>query len=119
VGLERFATMTASITTNAGQTSAFTEGGRLVMTCNRPFVNWALDPKKLEEWLTTLEEISHLIPAQHLWSMERLRATLISAHAWHKKEHEEIATTAPTADDLMNYLAAYAFAMGRISGDQS
>lgn len=117
MGLERFAAMTASITTHAGEISAFTEGGRLVMTCNRPFVNWALDPSRLEEWLTTLEEISHLIPAHHVWSIKRLQATLSSAHAWHLREHAEVVTTAPTADDLMAYLAAYAFAMGRASGE--
>jgi hypothetical protein len=33
---------------------------------------------------------------------------LKAAHAKHKEQHDEIVTNAPTADDLMQYLAAYA-----------
>jgi hypothetical protein len=36
---------------------------------------------------------------------------LKAAHTKHKREHEEIITEAPTADDLIDYLASYAAAI--------
>jgi hypothetical protein len=39
--------------------------------------------------------------------------SLKAAHVKHKKQHQEVVTDAPTADDLMAYLAAYAAAIAK------
>jgi hypothetical protein len=89
--------------------SAFTADQRLVMNGSAPCVAWSFRIKELEDWLTTLEEIMPL-PSMvaHRRALEGLYFSLKAAHAKHKEQHDEIVTNAPTADDLMQYLAAYA-----------
>lgn len=89
--------------------SAFTANQHLVMNGNTPCVAWSFRIKSLEDWLTTLEEIMlHKDMASHRRTIEGLYFSLKAAHNKHKEQHEEIVTEAPTADDLMEYLAAYA-----------
>jgi ribonuclease HI len=90
--------------------SAFTADNDLVMNYGAPTVAYSLRIKDLEEWLTTLEEI---MPSQtaHRYSLEGLYFALKAAHDKHKKQHEEVVTDAPSSDDLMDYLMAYAAAL--------
>ena len=89
--------------------SAFTADQRLVMNGSSPCVAWSFRIKELENWLTTLEEIMPSSPlAPHYDSLRGLYFSLKAAHAKHEEQHNEIVTDAPTTDDLMEYLAAYA-----------
>jgi hypothetical protein len=90
--------------------SAFTADNDLVMNYGAPTVAYSLRIKDLEEWITTLEEI---MPSQtaHRYSLEGLYFALKCAHDKHKKQHEEVVTDAPSSDDLMDYLLAYAAAL--------
>ena len=102
---------TASISQGAFDTSAFTKDNHLVMVNSRPCVAWSFCISDLENWLTTLEEVIPQHPA-HRFLLEGLYFSLKAAHVKHQKQHEEVVTDAPTADDLMDYLAAYAAAIG-------
>lgn len=89
--------------------SAFTKNGHVVMSCNRPMVAWSLPVRKLEEWITTLEVVSEggaLGP--HKSTVEELLCHLHAAHGKHREQHAEVVTGAPTGDDQLAYLAAYA-----------
>lgn len=92
--------------------SAFTNKGALAMNCGAPTVGCYLRIADLENWLTTLEETMEHVPAEHKSSLSWLIITLRSIHDKHIKEHQEIVTEAPTADDQIAYLAAYAAAIG-------
>ena len=94
-----------------GAISAFTPDNKLVMNYGSPYVNWGFSVDKLEEWLTTLEEIVNIVPPAHRCALLSLYGSLEAAHMRHRKEHEEVVTAAPTSDDLMSYLTAYAAAM--------
>lgn len=105
-------TMPATIKTEqSGQTSAFTPDGKLVMNYGLPYVAWGFTVDKLEDWLTTLEELIVTIPPSHRYSLESLYFSLKAAHQRHLLEHEEVVTNAPNGDDLMQYLASYSAAM--------
>lgn len=104
--------MTAYITTcEFLGVSAFHDDA-LVMTCNHPTVTHYLRIKELQNWLTTLEETIPEAPAAHRYFLEQLYFSLKAAHAAHLREHEAIVTEAPTAEDLQEYLSAYAAAIG-------
>jgi hypothetical protein len=90
--------------------SAFTATNDLVMNYGAPTVAYSLRIKNLEEWITTLEEIMPL-QTVHRYSLEGLYFALKAAHTKHKEQHEEVVTDAPSADDLMDYLLAYAAAL--------
>ena len=89
--------------------SAFTADQRLVMNGGAPCVAWSFRIKELEDWLTTMEEImqDESMPC-HRSSLKGLYYSLKAAHAKHLEQHNDVVTSAPTADDLMEYLAAYA-----------
>lgn len=88
--------------------SAFTADQRLVMNGSAPCVAWSFRIKELEDWLTTLEEIMvNKTMTPHRRTLESLYFSLKAAHVKHEEQHNEIVTDAPTADDLMEYLAAY------------
>lgn len=96
-----------------GSISAFTSEGTLSMNFGSPMVAWSFAIKDLEDWLTTLEET--MLKEENVsnrWVLERLYFTLKAAHSRHQREHHEIITDAPSEDDLMSYLAAYAGAVG-------
>lgn len=99
----------ATILKDSFGVSAFTGDQHLVMNGNSPCVAWSFRIKDLEDWLTTLEEIMlHESMVSHRRTIEGLYFSLKAAHVKHKEQHNEIVTDAPTADDLMEYLAAYA-----------
>ena len=105
-------TMPAHIKTErSGETSAFTADGTLVMNYGRPHVSCGFAVADIEDWLTTLEETMPAMPACHRYTLERLYFSLKAAHNRHKREHDDIVSDAPSAEDLMNYLASYATAM--------
>ena len=105
--------MTSTIKTEAGTVTAFTPENHLVMNYGRPCVAWSFGVEKLEDWLTTMEEIIGTVPPAHRHSLETLYFSLKAAHKRHLLEHNEVVSEAPTSDDLMAYLAAYAAAMGQ------
>jgi aminopeptidase-like protein len=98
-------------TEHNGSISAFTPDNHLVMNYGSPYVSWGFTVDKLEQWLTTIEEIVNVVPPAHRYALESLYFSLKAAHQRHQKEHEEVVTEAPTSDDLMSYLTAYSAAM--------
>jgi hypothetical protein len=91
--------------------TAFNGNDRLVMLDSRPMVNWGFSLEKLEDSLTTLEEVMNIIPPCHRYSLETLYFSLKAAHQKLQLEHTEM-TEEPTAADFQEYLAAYAAAVG-------
>ena len=91
--------------------TAFNNENKLVMLASRPMVSWGFSLERLEESLTTLEEIMNIVPPCHRYSLETLYFSLKSAHQKLQLEHNEM-TEEPTVDDLQEYLAAYAAAVG-------
>lgn len=105
--------MPATIKTEiTGSITAFTPEHALVMNFGQPCVAWGFNVDKLEAWVTTLEEVIPTVAPAHRHSLEGLYFSLKAAHKRHVREHEEVVSDAPTSDDLMAYLAAYAMAMG-------
>ena len=94
-----------------GAVSAFTADNKLVMNYGSPYVSWGFSVDKLEDCLTTIEEIVNIVPPAHRYALENLYFSLKAAHMCHQKEHEQVVTEAPTSDDLMSYLTAYSAAM--------
>jgi hypothetical protein len=89
--------------------TAFNSEDKLVMLDSRPMVNWGFSLEKLEDSLTTLEEIMNTVPPCHRYSLETLYFSLKAAHHKLQQEHTEM-TEEPTATDFQEYLAAYAAA---------
>jgi len=89
--------------------TAFNSNDRLVMLDSRPMVNWGFSLEKLEDSLTTLEEVMNIVPPCHRYSLETLYFSLKAAHQKLQLEHAEM-TEEPTATDFQEYLAAYAAA---------
>jgi hypothetical protein len=48
--------------------TAFNSEDKLVMLDSRPMVNWGFSSQRLEESLTTLEEIMNIVPPCHRYS---------------------------------------------------
>jgi len=118
-GVPQGSTMPASISQGApGAVFAFLDGvptRPCVMVHGTPVVEAMLDVRKLEEWVTTLEEVLPGVPTQHYGTLMLLLVRLQVALDTHNKQHQEAATEAPTEQDMLDYLAAYAAAMGRRS----
>jgi hypothetical protein len=91
--------------------TAFNSEDKLVMLDSRPMVNWGFSLEKLEDSLTTLEEVMNIVPLCHRYSLETLYFSLKAAHQKLQQEHAEM-TEEPTATDFQEYLAAYAAATG-------
>jgi hypothetical protein len=89
--------------------TAFNGEDKLVMLDSRPMVNWGFSLEKLEDSLTTLEEVMSIVPPCHRYSLETLYFSLKAAHHKLQQEHTEM-TEEPTATDFQEYLAAYAAA---------
>jgi hypothetical protein len=89
--------------------TALTEDNELVMNSGQPCVFWSFRTRDLENWLTTLEEVITMeANAPHRHFLEGIYFSLKAAHNKHQKQHEEVVTEAPSEEDLMEYLAAYA-----------
>lgn len=91
-------------------TAAFNDNGELVMLGNEPYCSTGFRLAQVEEWLTTLEEIIPAVDECHRHSLRGLYFRLDATRSRHQKDHQEVITTAPTADDLTAYLVAYAAA---------
>jgi hypothetical protein len=107
--------MTAIIDRDSYGPSAFirsNSGTQIVMSGSAPCVEWSFRIKELENWLTTLEEamVNESNYGQRR-GLEDIYFSLKAAHVKHEKQHQEVVTDAPTADDLQAYLAAYAAAI--------
>jgi hypothetical protein len=94
--------------------TAFNGEDKLVMLDSRPMVNWGFSLEKLEDSLTTLEEVMNLVPPCHRYSLETLYFSLKAAHQKLQLEHNEM-TEEPTATDFQEYLSAYAAATNTTS----
>ena len=81
------------------------------MNFGQPGVNCFLLVKQLQDSITTLEQLLPGVEDCHQGSMVQLLIILKAAVKRHEKDHNEI-TAAPTADDQLAYLAAYAAAIG-------
>ena len=91
--------------------TAFNSEDKLVMLDSRPMVNWGFSSQRLEESLTTFEEIMDIVPPCHRYYLEALYFSLKAAYQKLQLEHNEM-TEEPTAADFQEYLAAYAAAVG-------
>jgi len=101
--------MAATILKSSFGPTALTENNELVMNGGHPCVFWSFRTRDLEDWLTTLEEVIAIeANASHRHSLESVYFSLKAAYTKHQKQHEEIVTEAPSEEDLMEYLAAYA-----------
>lgn len=108
--------MTASISkTPSGGVYAFLNTEPLppcAMVHGRPVVDAVLDVKEVQNWVTTLEEVLPNVPACHYGTLALMVVRLQVVLDQHNKEHEQVITEAPTAEDLIEYLASYLKAMG-------
>ena len=108
--------MTTIIDQQAYGTSAFVKndhGMKIVMNAGAPCVEWSFRVAELQQWLTTLEEVmTKEDNTGNRRDLEGIYFSLKAARSRHLKEHEEVVTDAPTADDLQAYLADYAAAVG-------
>ena len=109
-------TMTTIIDQRVYGTNAFVKydyGMQIVMNAGSPCVEWSFRVKELQQWLTTLEEtMVREENAGNRRNLESMYFSLKAAHNRHLEQHKEIVTEAPTADDLLAYLADYAAAVG-------
>lgn len=88
-------------------------GVQSVMCAGVPFVQYSFRVRPLQQWLTTLEEvIVKEENANNRLDLENIYFSIKAIYNHHLKQHEEIITAAPTADDLQAYLAAYAAEVG-------
>lgn len=101
----------ATVYKNQFGITAFNGEDKLVMLDSRPMVNWGFSLERLEESLTTLEEVMEFIPPCHVRSLESLYFSLKAAHGKLQQEHTEM-TEEPTSVDMQEYLSAYAAAVG-------
>jgi hypothetical protein len=107
--------MTAIIDRDGYGPSAFirsNSGTQIVMSGSNPCVEWSFRIRELENWLITLEEamVNENNYGQRR-GLEDIYFSLKAAYVKHEKQHQEVLTDAPTADDLMAYLTAYTSAM--------
>jgi hypothetical protein len=82
-----------------------------VMVGGEPCVAWGFTISKLEEWIATLEQQLETASGPTWRSLHSLCCSLKAAHDQHLAEHAQVVTEAPSADDLMAYLAAYTAAV--------
>lgn len=101
--------MTATINSGTFGTSAFTSDNKLVMSNGTPTVSTYVCVKRLENWLTTIEEIVTMPRmAPHRYHMEELYFFLKATLEKHDQQHMEVVTDAPSEADLIEYLSSYA-----------
>ena len=103
--------MTVCITTESnGTVTAFLDN-ELVMNYGQPTISTYLRINDMERWMTTLEEVMILSDARaHRYDLEKIYFALKATVKRHTENHLEVVSEAPTADDLQEYLSAYAAA---------
>jgi hypothetical protein len=91
-----------------GTISARSDSNEVVMVCSIPMVQSYFNVSDLQRWITTLEEIiNSKHNASHGHDLERMYFMFKHMLSKHKEQHEEVISSAPTADDLQAYLASY------------
>lgn len=91
-----------------GTVSARADNSEVVMACSIPMVQSYFNVADLQRWTTTLEEVmNQRRNAQHKYDLEGMYFALKHALNKHQQQHEEVISSAPTADDLQAYLASY------------
>lgn len=103
--------MTVHITTeDNGSVTAFLDK-ELVMNYGHPTISTFLRINDMERWVTTLEEVMALPAAKaHRYDLEDVYFALKATIKRHTENHLEVVSEAPTANDLQEYLSAYAAA---------
>ena len=81
------------------------------MVHGTPVVEAMLSVVAVQEWITTLEEVRENAPACHCGALSMMIARLQVVLDNHDKQHQQVISEAPTAEDQMAYLASYLKAM--------
>jgi len=84
------------------------QGSKVIMAYGNPVVETSFHVKELQEYLQTLEKAIEEEPnfIQKM-ALERLRIALLVVYTKHKEEHDDALASAPTSDDLAEYLMFY------------
>ena len=91
-----------------GTISATTAKNEVVMVCSVPMVQGYFSVADLQRWTTTLEEImSNKHSFAHQLDLEGMYRAFKHMLDKHQEQHEEVISSAPTADDLQSYLSSY------------
>lgn len=91
-----------------GTISARADNSEVVMACSIPMVQSYFNVADLQRWTTTLEEImSNKHSLGHQLDLEGMYRAFKHMLDKHQAQHEEVISSAPTADDLQAYLASY------------
>ena len=91
-----------------GTISARAHNDEVVMACSIPMVQSYFSVADLQRWITTLEEtMSNKHNFAHQFDFERMYFAFKHMLNKHQKQHEEVISSAPTADDLQAYLTSY------------
>ena len=100
--------MARILTLLPGTISARAHNDEVVMACSVPMVQGYFGVADLQRWTTTLEEImSNKHSFAHQLDLEGMYFTFKHMLDKHQEQHEEVISSAPTADDLQSYLASY------------
>jgi hypothetical protein len=106
--------MTTSISKGAGEVYAFC-GEAAHQSCamvhGTPVVEAMLDVVEVQKWITTLEEVRENAPVCHCGTLSTMIARLQVVLDNHDKQHQQVISEAPTAEDQMAYLVSYLKAM--------
>ena len=91
-----------------GTISARADNKEVVMACSIPMVQSYFNVADLQRWTTTLEEVmNQRRNTAHKYDLEGMYFALKHVLNKHQEQHEEVISSAPTADDLQSYLASY------------
>ena len=91
-----------------GTISARAHNEEVVMACSVPMVQSYFNVADLQRWITTLEEtMSNKHNFAHQCDFERMYFAFKHMLGKHREQHEEVISSAPTADDLQAYLVSY------------
>ena len=100
--------MAQILTLVPGTISARADNSEVVMACSIPMVQSYFNVADLQRWTTTLEEVmNQRRNAQHKYDLEGMYFALKHVLNKHQQQHEEVISSAPTADDLQAYLTSY------------
>jgi hypothetical protein len=95
-----------------GTISATSDSNEVVMVCSIPMVQSYFNISDLQRWTTTLEEvIGNKCNAAHQYALEGMCLVFKHMLDKHQEQHQEVVSSAPTADDLQAYLAFYTAAI--------
>jgi hypothetical protein len=101
--------MTTSISKAAGEVYAFCGNAHqpCAMVHGTPVVEAMFDVVEVQKWITTLEEVRENAPVCHYGTLSMMIARLQVVLDNHDRQHQQVMSSAPTAEDQMAYLASY------------